>query len=140
MARGVAMLAAAVLFGLGALHVYWAAGGSFGADVVVPRRDDHPAFAPAPTATLIVALLLCAAGLVFLGCVGLVGRWLPRWIFAAGIWTIAVVFAARVVGDFRWFGLFKRVSGTQFARWDTRLYIPLCALLALAAVLVATGS
>ncbi|HMD03843.1 MAG TPA: DUF3995 domain-containing protein [Candidatus Binatus sp.] len=52
-------------------------------------------------------------------------------------WTLALVFAARVVGDLRWVGLFKRVKGTPFAWWDTWLYVPLAGLLALAALLVA---
>jgi len=45
----------------------------------------------------------------------------------------------RVVGDLRWFGIFKRMTGTPFAWWDTWLYVPLCAMLALAALLVASG-
>ena len=104
-----------------------------------PYRDEpiERAFEPSTVATLIVAALLFAAALVLLGRVGLWGAWMPRWIFAAGAWTLVVVFAGRVVGDFRWFGLFKRVTGTPFAWWDTWLYVPLCGLLAIAALLVA---
>ena len=137
MVRGVAMLAAAVLFSLAALHVYWAGGGRWGSDVAVPKRGAQPLFVPGPAATLIVAALLLAAALVLLGRVGLWGSWMPLWIFVAGSWTLAVVFAARVVGDLRWVGLFKRVRGTPFAWWDTWLYVPLAGLLALAAMLVA---
>ena len=64
---------------------------------------------------------------------------MPHWIFVAGSWTVVMVFAARVVGDLRWVGLFKRVRGTPFAWWDTWLYVPLSALLALAALLVASN-
>ncbi len=137
MVRGVAMLAAAVLFSLAVLHVYWAGGGRWGNDVAVPKRGAQPLFAPGPAATLIVAVLLLAAALVLLGRAGLWGSWMPYWIFVAGSWTLAVVFGARVVGDLRWVGLFKRVTGTPFAWWDTRLYVPLAGLLALAALLVA---
>lgn len=137
MARGVAMLAAAVLFSLAALHVYWAGGGRWGSDVTIPKRGAQPLFAPGPAATLIVAVLLLAAALVLLGRVGLWGSWIPIWIFVAGSWTLAVVFAARVVGDLRWVGLFKQVRGTPFAWWDTWLYVPLAGLLALAALIVA---
>jgi hypothetical protein len=72
-----------------------------------------------------------------LGRVGLWGSWIPIWIFVGGSWTLAIVFAARVVGDLHWFGLFKQVRGTPFACWDTWLYVPLAGLLALAALLVA---
>jgi hypothetical protein len=137
MARAVAMLAAAVLFSLAALHAYWACGGRWGSDVAVPKRGAQPLFTPGPAPTLIVAVLLLAAALVLLGRVGLWGSWIPIWIFVGGSWTLAIVFAARVVGDLHWFGLFKQVRGTPFACWDTWLYVPLAGLLALAALLVA---
>ena len=109
MTRVVGMLAAAVLLGLGALHAYWAGGGRWGTDVAIPKRGGQPLFVPGPAGTLMVGVLLWAAGLVFLGRVGLWGQWLPRWPFVAGTWTLVIVFGGRVVGDFRWFGLFKRV-------------------------------
>jgi len=72
-----------------------------------------------------------------LGRLGVWGRGVPRWLFRAGTWTLVVVFSGRIVGDFRWFGIFKRVTGTPFAWWDTWVYVPLCALLALAVLVVA---
>jgi hypothetical protein len=139
MARVVGIVAAAVLLGLGALHVYWAGGGRWGTDVTVPTRDGNRVFVPSSAATLMVAMLLCAAALVLLGRLRLWGQWLPRWPFVAGAWTLVVVFGARVVGDLRWFGVFKRTTGTQFSWWDTWLYIPLSGLLAMAALLVASS-
>ena len=135
----VGILAAAVLIALGALHVYWAGSGRWGTDVAVPTLEGRPRIAPGIASTLTVATLLCAAALVLLGRLRLWGEWLPRWPFAAGTWVLVVVFGGRVVGDFRWFGLFKRVKGTRFAWWDTWLYVPLCALLSLAALLVAAS-
>ena len=131
-------LAAAVLVALGALHCYWAAGGQWATDVTIPKSGGTPLFTPGPAGTLLVALLLYAAALVLLGRLGLWGRSLPRWLFVAGTWTLAMVFIGRVVGDFQWFGLFKRVTETPFAWWDTWVYVPLCAFLALAALLVAS--
>ena len=46
---------------------------------------------------------------------------------AAG--AAAVVFAARVVGDLRTAGVFKRVRGTAFSRADDLVYTPLCFVL-----------
>jgi len=137
MTRVVGMIAAAILFGLSAVHVYWASGGRWGSDVASPKQGSKRAFEPSAAATLIVAGLLFAAGLVFLGRVGVWGAWLPHWIFIAGAWTLVLVFAGRVIGDLRWFGIFKRVKGTPFAWWDTRLFVPLCAMLSVAALLVA---
>jgi hypothetical protein len=138
-ARMVAVSAAAVLCGLGGLHLYWAGGGRWGTDVAIPKRaSGAPTFVPGSAATLLVSMLLFAAALVFLGRVELGGQLIPKWLFAAGAWVLVVVFSARVVGDFRWFGLFKRTKGTPFAWWDSTLYIPLSGLLALAALVVAT--
>jgi len=140
MARLVGVSAASVLLGLAALHVYWAGGGRWGSEVAVPKRSSgQPTFVPGWAATLIVSTLLFSAALVLLGRLQLLGQSLPPWLFAAGAWVLVVVFVARVVGDLRWFGLFKRVKGTRFARWDTMLYVPLCGLLALASLLVATN-
>jgi hypothetical protein len=128
---------AAVLLALGLLHVYWAAGGHWGSDVTIPKHDGQPLFQPPPAGTLLVATLLFSASLVVLGRLGLWGAALPRWPFVVGTWTLVVVFLGRVVGDFRWFGIFKRARGTAFAWWDTRLFVPLCLLLALGCLVVA---
>ncbi len=128
---------AIVMFALALLHLYWAAGGRWGAAVAVPSRGDRPLFAPGPFATLFVAFLLLTASLVMLGRMGIWGTLLPQWFFTAGAWIIAIVFTARVIGDFRWFGIFKRTADSPFAWWDSRLYVPLCAALAIAAALTA---
>ena len=101
----VGTIAAAVLLALSALHVYWALGGLRGVEVTIPKRDGRPLFSPGSAQTLIVAGLLSAGAFVLLGRLRLWGSWLPRWLFEAGSWTLAIVFGARVVGDFRWFGL-----------------------------------
>ena len=135
----VGILTTAVLFALSLLHVYWAVGGGWGTEVTIPRQDGKPLFEPPPAGTLLVAVLLLSAGLVLLARLGLWGRTLPRWPFVAGTWTLVVVFAARVVGDFKWFGVFKQMSGTAFAWWDTWLYVPVCFLLAVGCLIVALG-
>ena len=137
MTRLIGVSTAGVLFALSLLHAYWAAGGSWGTAVTIPMSDGKPLFQPSPAATLLVAFLLMSAGLVVLGRLGLWGGALPRWLFVAGDWTLVAVFAARVVGDFKWFGLFKRMNGSAFAWWDTWLYVPLCILLALGCAVVA---
>jgi hypothetical protein len=139
MIRLVGLSTAGVLLALALLHVYWATGGTWGIDVTIPKRDGKPLFEPPTAATLLVAFLLFSAGLVVLGRLGLWGSALPRWLFVAGIWTLVAVFLARVVGDFAWFGVFKRMQGTPFAWWDTWLYVPLCGLIALGCLIVALG-
>ena len=139
MSRLIGISTASALFALGLLHVYWAAGGKWGTDVTIPKRDGTPLFEPPRAGTLLVAILFFSAGLVVLGRLGLWGTALPRWVFVAGTWTLVAVFLGRVVGDFGWFGVFKRTRGTAFAWWDTWLYVPLCFLIALGCLVVAVG-
>jgi hypothetical protein len=139
MTRLVGLSTAGVLCALALLHVYWAVGGAWGTDVTIPKRNGQPLFEPSAAGTVLVAFLLFAAALVVLGRLGLWGTALPRWPFVAGIWTLVAVFSMRVVGDFRWFGVFKRMNDTPFAWWDTWLYVPLCGLIALGCSIVALG-
>ena len=139
MTRLIGLSTASVLFVLSLLHVYWAAGGAWGSGVTIPKEDGKPLFEPPPAGTLLVASLLLSAALVVLGRLGVWGSGLPRWPLAAGIWTLVAVFVGRVVGDFKWFGVFKRMKGTAFAKWDNWLYVPLCLLLGLGCLVLALG-
>jgi hypothetical protein len=121
---------ASVLAFLSGLHIYWAFGGRWGWGAAIPQVDGRPAFTPSRFATLLVALGLAAAAALPLVRAGAfpfpVSPWLSRWSAV----LLAFVFFVRAVGDFRLVGFFKRVHGTPFAIWDTRLFSPLCLLLA----------
>ena len=86
MSRLIGISTTALLFTLGLLHVYWAAGGKWGTDVTIPKQGGTPLFQPPPVGTLLVAILLFSAGLVVLGRLGLWGAGLPRWLFVAETW------------------------------------------------------
>jgi len=127
-------VAACLLLAISALHVYWAFGGRWGSSAALPAKpgSERPLFVPRLPETIGVAVVLaalCAMLLVQAGEVPSVAKnGLTRW----GVGVAAGVFALRVVGDFRYLGLFKRIKGTSFAYWDSRLYIPLCLYLAVA--------
>jgi hypothetical protein len=127
----------AIFGALSLLHVYWAFGGSLASAGAVPTAEGQPLFRPGPVACLAVALALAAAAVVCALRAGLIAGFIgwsvPAWIARTGIWAIALVFAARAVGEFRYVGLFKRVHGTVFARRDSLVYSPLCVLIALLA-------
>jgi hypothetical protein len=134
----VCALSAVVLF-----HLYWAFGGRFFADAVIPaRKTSHgpeKIFNPSPLAALIVAAYLAAiialAFAVSRGEAIIVSADALR-----GLLGIAGgVFLLRAVGDFRYVGLFKRVRGTRFAFWDTLLFSPFVFLVGAACVAVAIG-
>lgn len=121
------LMTASVLLVLAAIHVYWAVGGTAGSNTVIPTRDGQPLFRPSRMTTLAVAILLsCVAEVIFNG-------------HRLGSWLLAALFAARAVGEFRYVGFFKRVTGTPFAIWDTRLFSPLCVVIAAGCVAVAQG-
>jgi hypothetical protein len=127
----------AVIFALlSFLHVYWAAGGRFGRGVAVPTAGGQRLLNPSPVGTILVAAALFAAALVVLGRLKILGAFVPGWIFYVGTWVLSVLFLLRSVGDFRYVGFFKSVSGTDFARWDTILFSPLCLFIAVAAFLI----
>jgi hypothetical protein len=137
MIRIVGFAAVAILLVLAGLHVYWAAGGAWGAGAAVPAREGRPLFRPTRAGTVAVAVLLLLGAATLSGRLGLFGRQEPSWLFGAGAWVLAGVFLARSVGDFRWIGFFKRHGGTRFAVLDSVLYSPLCLGLAAGCALVA---
>ncbi len=143
----IAMFVVATLTALGLLHLYWAFGGRLDSDRIIPRRvvvdptsgvaRQAPAFTPSLRGTLLVAAaLIAAAGLVALRA-GLFSAGVPHWTVQAAVVGISLVFLARAVGDFKLVGLFKPNNGTTFAYWDTRLYSPLCVVLAASTAFIA---
>ena len=125
---------AAVLGGVSVLHLYWAAGGRRGQHAVVPTSDGRALMAPSTAATVAVAAALAMACGLYAGATA---RWEPRWVYGVGATGAAAVLAARAIGDRRYVGFLKRSRDSAFARRDTYLYSPLCAVLAVAGAAVA---
>ncbi|MBE1557153.1 DUF3995 domain-containing protein [Sporosarcina limicola] len=128
----ITILAACILFLISLLHVFWAFGGTWGKNVVLPEEQGNRAFSPSVGGTLLVALLLSMAGGILLieaNHISLPEKYL---IVQIGAWVCAVVFALRVLGDFNYFGIGKKKRNTKFSKMDTYLYIPLCAFLSVA--------
>lgn len=129
MMEATAVAAASILFAIGLLHVYWAFGGRWGRGAVIPEHEGKRAFVPGPGPTWIVTVAVVAAGAALLAEAGI-----AAWPVSSGLvrtiaWLCAAVFALRAVGEFNYFGLFKKRRQTAFARMDTYLYTPLCAFL-----------
>jgi len=127
-----------IFLGLAAFHVFWAFSSRAGLQGFVPTENGAPVFRPGRGASLAVATLLAiAAGLSLWR-----GAWpdaRASWIPRFGMVVIAVVFAARAVGDLRLVGFFKRVRGTSFARNDSLVFSPLCAAISALALWLALG-
>jgi Protein of unknown function (DUF3995) len=135
--RLIAIALTAVLLTLAAIHIYWALRG-VGTTASIPTRSDGtPVLRPGRVATFAVAIALSVAALLIATRAGLMHAKLPEQLIDLGTWAVAAAFALRAVGDFHYVGLFKRVRDTPFARWDTRLFTPLCALIATGTAVVA---
>ena len=117
---------------LGLLHIYWAFGGKWGLDGVVPTLEEGTAtFQPGFVITLLVALALFTGAFLHIGYAIL----LSDFYRTIGLLGMSFVFLIRAIGDFKYVGLFKKNKTTIFARRDTRYYTPLCVLLAVNAFL-----
>ncbi|ADY21864.1 DUF3995 domain-containing protein [Bacillus paranthracis] len=124
-----------ILFLVSFLHVYWAFGGKWATNSVIPTKAGEKAFTPGTGMTLFIALLLSMAAIILLQQTNIIHFAFPTIIVQMGSWVCMVVFFIRVIGEFHYFGIFKRKKDTRFARMDTVLFIPLCAFLSLSFLL-----
>ena len=132
-------LVAAILLAISAVHLYWATGGTAGKAGAIPSLGGAPVIRPSRAGTATVGLAIAAVAALALATSGVLPTPAPRRILQAASALLALVFAVRAVGDFRYVGFFKRVRGTLFARRDTLCYSPLCCLIAALLVLTALG-
>jgi len=129
--------ASCILLAISLWHIYWALGGKRGLGAVLPEHNGSRALSPGIIATLSVALLVALAALLLLMRAQLIPLLLPPLVVNVGIWICTVVFALRVIGEFNYFGVFKKKRHTLFYKMDTYLYIPLCLFLSLVFLLAA---
>jgi hypothetical protein len=138
-----ALAAAAALFAIGVLHVYWALGG------VWPGRDraslSRTVVGAAPGErmpsrglTLVVAGALAVAAGVVLGTRDLIPAFgVPAAAFTAAAWALCAVLLLRGVGGFFEIYVRRGIAGTPYAFWNERLYSPLCLALSTCVALAA---
>lgn len=111
---------------LGGIHLYWVLGGTWGILYTIPSNADGiPVFKPRKVGTLLVACCLILAALLSIGVCTI-----DKGVFL----FIGLLFGLRVLGDFKYVGLGKKVKNTHFARKDATVFIPLCIYLSLSNV------
>ncbi|MCA8201958.1 DUF3995 domain-containing protein [Burkholderia sp. AU33545] len=113
------------------VQVYWAFGGRFGKRAAIPEQDGVPLLRPTMLGTLAVATALLAGACAVASRAGWLWPNLYPGAIALAIVALALIFAVRAVGDFRYVGFFKRVRGSRFAQMDSLCYSPLCVALSL---------
>ncbi|MER9724474.1 MULTISPECIES: DUF3995 domain-containing protein [unclassified Mesorhizobium] len=133
----VALCSAILLLGAG-FHLYWGLGGSVGAGVALPQREDGtPAVKETAFGAMVVGLILALMLLLIFGFTNVIRLPVPQQLLKAGIILWALIFTARTLSWSRYFGLFKQVRTTRFASYDSWFYSPSCLLLGLGLFYVA---
>jgi hypothetical protein len=121
---------------LSLVHFYWAFSGDGMMDYVIPEVNDEKVFKPSRMMTFVIALSLLSFAFIILGHIGVFELFVLKPVFKYGSWLISCIFSARAIGDFNLVGFFKKVKETKFAVWDSRVYSPLCLIIAILTSLV----
>lgn len=110
-----AVILSAVFTILAGLHAYWGLGGKWGGSLAIPKtQDGTPLFMPGAAACLVVAIGLGVFAYISLALVRLAPLpplRFPRHLLGLGL---SAIFAARTVGDLRFFGLLRKVNNPKF--------------------------
>lgn len=131
MTTSISILLFLIFLSISLIHFYWAFGGKWGGDSVIPTNKDGNTFLfnPGILATIIVAFGLLGFGIFILIKSGLIIYQLPDLIDNYGLWIIAIIFLLRAIGDFNYVGFFKKIKDTKFGKNDTKYFSPLCLLI-----------
>ena len=116
-----------LLISMGTVHVYWAFGGVIGLDKALPTQDGKRLLDPGKLLTFLVALFLFGfASVAYL--LNFSENFYESYVTNMG-WGLAIIFLLRAIGDFNMVGIFKTIKETEFAKHDTKYFVPLCLFL-----------
>lgn len=122
---------------LGSFHFYWVLGGTWGLKQAVPTRgEDDPIQIPGKLITTFVGLVLCSFGVFYLIHSGILSIELPTKLEHYIGWILPALFIIRAIGEFKYVGMFKKVKDSDFAKADTRLFVPLCLGIGIAGLII----
>lgn len=122
---------------LSILHFYWAFGGKLWFEDVLPTNSGGlKKINPGMAAGLIIAFGLLFMALITIGNLGSFDKFIQGKYFRYGTFVIAIIFFLRTIGDFKFFGFFKKVTRTRFAINDTKIFSPLCLFIALISIMI----
>jgi hypothetical protein len=112
-----------LLAAIALVHFYWALGGIWALDKALPTdtEDKRLVDPPHPLSALVG---FCILGFAYVAYMLSQGSDEQTIIYSG--WTIVIIFLLRSVGDFNMVGIFKKIKGTEFAKYDSMVYVPLC--------------
>ena len=115
--------AAFLIFGIFIIHFYWLLGGNWGLSVSLPETSTKTKpLKPGVFMTLIVALAFLLMAIIVLDIDFLTVSKTTNFYLSL---AIAVVFLLRSIGDFKYFGFFRKIKSTDFSKYDTKIFTPL---------------
>jgi hypothetical protein len=127
-----------IFFLLALLHMYWAMGGKKYLDDAIPvELTGEVVMSPSRITTFFVALLLLLFAIITIGNIGFLDIEINRKYIHYTTLFVGITFIIRVIGDFKFVGITKRVKGTKFAVKDDQVYIPLCLMLGAFNIIIA---
>lgn len=131
------LLNAVLLIMLAFLHIFWAMGGNFGMNAVLPSLSpEHSPKHPSTFAKAAVAAVLMLFAFIIMCNSGIIDPYIERRYIQYITIAIGILFLGRAIGDFKFVGFFKKIQSTLFAKNDTRYYSPLCVLIGLNCILM----
>ena len=117
------MILTYIMISLALIHFYWAFGGKFGLDKALPTdAEGNRLLNPSKFMTFVVGFILL--GFSYVSYKLYTGDESPIIVYVG--YGLSILFFLRVIGDFNLVGLFKKVKNTEFSKYDTWVYIPLC--------------
>ena len=119
----IAIVTITILIIMGSFHLYWAFGGKVGLDKALPTKDGKRLIDPGKTLTLFVAVIL--HGFSYVAYSLHFNEINTDYLVYVG-WMISAIFFIRAIGEFNAIGFFKKIRSTEFAKYDTRFFSPLC--------------
>ncbi|MGE7949796.1 DUF3995 domain-containing protein [Lysinibacillus sp. NPDC093688] len=132
------LVAVGLLWFISLLHIYWAFGGRWGSAAAIPVKEGEqkPAFTPKKWGTLFVAILILLASVIIVVQGGYLQGFQANGLSIIGSIVCAFVFITRAIGEFKYVGFFKKIKHSQFARYDTWFYSPLCLFLGIVYIIL----
>lgn len=130
-----------VLLSISILHFYWAFGGKWGIETAMPQQYKADYFNPKHAFKIKLATIVVALGLIVFSTIVAsnyfdFSNFLTQNYSILGTRMVAGVFIIRAIGDFNLFGFFKKPSEDNFAKSDTKIYIPICLFLGTSLILI----
>jgi hypothetical protein len=123
-----------ILLFISFLHYYWAAGGAWRRNTAIPiTQEENKVFKPGKFATSVVATGLFVFAFLTLSSTGLFNPIISPYLSFYGNLAIGIIFFLRAIGDGKYVGVLKKIKTTSFARNDTKLYTPICLIIAVIA-------